>query len=467
MEQIGPYQIIGELGRGGMGIVYRGLDPVIGRTVAVKTVHSSDLGDSVEQEKLKERLFREAKSAGILSHPGIVTIYQAGQENDVLFIAMEFIDGPNLAEALARTKPSVELTLQILKQAAEALDYAHSKGVIHRDIKPANLLLQSEGRIKVADFGIAKLAATNLTKTGTTVGSPAYMSPEQIRAMPMDGRADQYSLAIVAYEMLTGLRPYDSDTITSLVFKVVFEQPDLSKLENVPGGMNMQPVFLKALAKTAPERFPTCMAFWEALSVAAGMGAGSQLESTLLLSGVGNANGPSSPGGKTVAGTIPLNATRVEPQPEPPPAKPPEEPSRRGVMLGGVGALVVALAGGGYWMFGRKTPDPKPEDPGKGKTVDPPPGDGEKATAPELIKRVSAEYTPEAYKAGIQGSVRVRIGINEQGRVEEAEVVKSLDPGLDKKAIEAAKKWTFKPAMLRGKPVAVRSQVELEFLIQK
>jgi serine/threonine-protein kinase len=455
MEQIGPYQILGELGRGGMGIVYRGLDPVIGRTVAVKTVHSSDLGDSVEQEKLKERLFREAKSAGILSHPGIVTIYQAGQDKDVLFIAMEFIDGPNLADALARTKPSVELTLQILKQAAEALDYAHTKGVIHRDIKPANLLLQSEGRIKVADFGIAKLAATNLTKTGTTVGSPAYMSPEQIRAMPMDGRADQYSLAIVAYEMLTGLRPYDSDTITSLVFKVVFEQPDLSLLQNVPGGSKMEPVFLKALAKTAPERYDNCMAFWAALAEAAGAGERSQLESTLPFSSVNTQQATTG-----VNAPLPKSA-----EPAAAPAAPP--PSRRGLIAGIAAAVVIVGGGGVYWAMSSKTPSPEPkkEDP-KPEPPKQPTGE-ERATAPELLQRVNPDYTPEALKAGIQGAVKLRIGINEQGKVEEADVVKSLDPGLDLKAIEAVKKWSFKPAMLKGKPVAVRSQVELEFLIQK
>ena len=443
MEQIGPYKIQGELGRGGMGIVYRGIDPVIGRTVAVKTVHAAELGDSVEQEKLKERLFREAKSAGILSHPGIVTIYQAGQDKDVLFIAMEFIDGPNLAEALARTRPSVELTLQLLKQAAEALDYAHSKGVIHRDIKPGNLLLQSEGRVKVADFGIAKLAATNLTKTGTTVGSPAYMSPEQIRAGPMDGRADQYSLGIVAYEMLTGLRPYDSDTITSLVFKIVFEQPDLSQLDQVPGGGQLEPVFRKALAKTAEERYSTCLAFWQALSDAAKAGVRAEMDETGPI--------PSTPA------KVPSIQNQLDAPP--PTLSPPDSAgsSRRGLILAGAGALALALGGGGFWMWTHREPSP-PQAP---------PGDVEKAIPPTPIQEVNPDYTPEALKAGIQGTVRLRVGINEQGQVEEAEVVGPLDPGLDQKAIEAVKKWKFQPATLKGKPVAMRARVDLKFHIEK
>ena len=465
MEQIGPYKIEGELGRGGMGIVYRGVDPVIGRTVAVKTLHTAELGDRAEQEKLRERLFREAKSAGILSHPGIVTIYQAGQDRDVLFIAMEFIDGPNLADALLRTKPNLETLLDLLRQAAEALDYAHSKGVVHRDIKPANLLLQSGGRIKIADFGIAKLASTNLTRTGTTVGSPAYMSPEQIRASAVDGRADQYSLAILAFEMFTGRRPYDSDTITSLVFKIVFEQPDFSSLDQVPGGQRLDPVFRKALAKAADDRYPNCVAFWQALSDASKSTSPKEVESTV----------PSVPPASTIS-TIPMTVQPpVQPQAQPfspPPPPPPPAGGSSKVILGLAGVVALLVAGGGFWMWSHRettTPIvPIAKEETKVVPSDPTAQNGqEKATKPVPIQTFTAEYTPEALKAGIQGSVKVRVGIDEQGNVEEANVIGPLDPGLDQKALEAARKWKFKPALLRGKPVAVTSQVELEFLIDK
>lgn len=465
MDQIGPYQIQGELGRGAMGVVFRGIDPVIGRTVAVKTLHTKDLGDSSEQEKLKERLFREAKSAGILSHPNIVTIYQAGQDNDVLFIAMEFIDGPNLADVLLKTRPRVELTLELLKQAAEALDYAHSKGVVHRDIKPANLMLQREGRIKIADFGIAKLASTNLTKTGTSVGSPAYMSPEQIRAAPVDGRADQYSLAIMAYEMITGVRPYDSETITSLVFKIVFEQPDLSALGQVEGGSRLEPVFRKALSKAADDRYPNCVAFWYALAAAWQAGGSSKLDETW-----GNPSAMPMPSPAPAPQSAPLVAAPMVATPV---------TGRRpglssGMLMGIAAGAAVMIGGGGFWMWSSRNAVAPTQPVLHGEKAKAPlekaaqdQGSPEKATQPIPLQQVAAEYTPEALKAGIEGSVLVKVGINEQGDVEEAEVVRPLEPGLDKKALEAAKKWKWKPAMVKGKPVAVQQQVELEFLIKK
>jgi TonB family protein len=386
-----------------------------------------------------------------------------------------------------------------LKQAAEALDYAHSKGVIHRDIKPANLLLQSEGRIKVADFGIAKIAATNLTKTGTTVGSPAYMSPEQIRAMAMDGRADQYSLGIVAYEMLTGLRPYDSDTITSLVFKVVFEQPDLSKLEQVPGGLRMDPVFRKVLAKSAEDRFPNCMAFWQALSDAAnGVDQPTDFEATLPLNSSkpktstvsSPADGPppariETEARPSLAVPLPLSSPPVikpEPRQQPsyqsPPvaaavAHPAQSSSSR-IGLIGIAVAVLALAGGGYWMWSQRTPPVGPEHREKenrekdriGKKG-PVEGAHEKVVPPQVITSPEAEYTPEAQRAGIEGVVRLRIGINERGQVTEARVVKPLDPGLDHKAIQAVLRWTFKPATFNGKPVPFEAQVEQHFVIPR
>jgi len=192
VQRLGPYQILGELGRGGMGTVYRGLDPLIGRSVAIKTVRLAEVADSSELALLRERLYREAQSAGILSHPGIVTVYHVGEENGVSFIAMEFIDGPTLSAILSSgARPPRDWAISVLRQAAAALDFAHQRGVVHRDIKPANLMLTSDGRVKVADFGVARIASSSLTRTGMSLGSPSYMSPEQVQAAAVDGRSDQ------------------------------------------------------------------------------------------------------------------------------------------------------------------------------------------------------------------------------------------------------------------------------------
>lgn len=266
MSRLGQYELIEEIGRGGMGVVYRGVDPIIRRHVAIKTIRLGEMGDASEREFLQERLFREAQSAGILSHPGIVTIYQVGQEAEVTFIAMEFIDGPNLARLLTEGALPIERMIEILTQTAAALDYAHQHGVIHRDIKPANIMLTSDGRAKIADFGVAKLISSSLTRTGMTVGSPSYMSPEQVQGKAVDGRADQYSLAVVAYEMLTREKPFQAETFTALVYKIVFEEPSLERLAHTAIGSRVEQVLRKALSKQADNRFATCSEFAQALA---------------------------------------------------------------------------------------------------------------------------------------------------------------------------------------------------------
>src|SRR5437870_11107400 len=195
MDRIGRYQIVKELGRGAMGVVYQAVDPTIGRHVAIKTIRLGELDDPDERAKLRERLFREARSAGILSHPGIVTIYDMEEQGDVAFIAMEFVDGPTLDQLLSAREPMPpERMMNILRQTAVAMDYAHQKGIVHRDIKPANIMIASDGAVKITDFGIAKLTtAQQYTQTGTIVGTPNYMSPKQVQGPPVSGRADQFS----------------------------------------------------------------------------------------------------------------------------------------------------------------------------------------------------------------------------------------------------------------------------------
>jgi serine/threonine protein kinase len=270
MPQIGRYQVVRELGRGAMGIVFEARDPLIDRTVAVKTIRLDTLGDASEAEGLQERLFREARSAGALSHPGIVVVHDLGRHEDVAYIAMERVDGPTLEHVLATGGiPKRDEALRILRQTAAALDYAHQRGVVHRDIKPGNLMLDRTGsgaQVKITDFGIAKIASTQqLTRTGTVMGTPSYMSPEQITAQPLDGRADQFSLAVIAFEMLAGARPFRADTLAGLVHQIVYEDRASARSLRAELPATVDEVLRRGLAKNAAERYPSCMAFVEDL----------------------------------------------------------------------------------------------------------------------------------------------------------------------------------------------------------
>ncbi|MGA3185483.1 MAG: SUMF1/EgtB/PvdO family nonheme iron enzyme [Bryobacteraceae bacterium] len=269
MDDIGRYRIIGELGSGGMGIVYRAYDPVLGREVAIKTLKLSELSDPAEREALRERLGREARAAAALSHHGIVTIHDVVQQGDLICLVMERIEGQTLAHVLLTQPPlDVNTVFRIIREAASALDYAHRKGIVHRDIKPANIMLDESGAVKIADFGIAKITTSNTrtqSASGLIVGTAGYMSPEQLRGATIEGHADQFSLAVVAYEMLVNRRPFMADSLIALTHQVVFEEPPtLSTLR--PGlGVLADAVFHKALAKNPADRFPTCSAFAAAL----------------------------------------------------------------------------------------------------------------------------------------------------------------------------------------------------------
>jgi len=270
MDRIGRYRIVRELGRGAMGVVYHAIDPHIGRPVAIKTIQLGALSKPEEQERLRERLFREARSAGILSHPGIVTIYDVDQQGDLAYIAMEYVDGPTLDEMLSQEEPlSAEKMSSILGQTAVALDYAHQKGIVHRDIKPANIMIASGGTVKITDFGIAKVTASDqFTMTGSIVGTPHYMSPEQVQGRAVDGRSDQFSLAVITYEMLTGEKPYTGEHLTTVVYKIVSEEPLPPHRLNSTLGAPIEGVLRKALSKKSEARFATCQEFSLALEKA-------------------------------------------------------------------------------------------------------------------------------------------------------------------------------------------------------
>ena len=269
MQRIGRYEVVSELGRGAMGVVYRAEDPAIGRTVAIKTIRLSDFSDPAENSRLRDRLFREAQSAGILSHPGIVTIYDIAEEGGFAYIFMEFVDGPTLEKILAsENAPGPQEILNILRQVAAALDYAHRKGIVHRDIKPANIMIHEDGTPKIADFGVAKMLSQNMTQAGAIMGTPNYMAPEQVQGKPVDGRADQFSLAVIAYEIITGERPFAAESLPTLLFKLVAEEPPLPHRLNPSLPKEVNPVILRAMSKSGEGRYSSCSEFIAALESA-------------------------------------------------------------------------------------------------------------------------------------------------------------------------------------------------------
>jgi serine/threonine-protein kinase len=272
MDRIGRYKVVRELGRGAMGVVYHAIDPNIGRPVAIKTIQLGEKRTPEEQERLRERLFREARSAGILSHPGIVTIYDVEQQDDLAYIAMEYVDGPTVDQWLTEQRSvAPEWLFSILAQTANALDYAHQKGIVHRDIKPANIMIAADGTVKIADFGIAKInASEQLTMTGSIVGTPHYMSPEQVQGQAVDGRSDQFSLAVVAFEMLTGEKPFTGEHLTTVVYKIVAEDPVPPHRLNPTLSGPIDAVLRRGLAKKPENRYRTCREFAEALEKACG-----------------------------------------------------------------------------------------------------------------------------------------------------------------------------------------------------
>jgi hypothetical protein len=258
-HQLGRYEIVAELGRGAMGVVFRARDPKIDRTVAIKTI-SVPASSKHDIEHYRQRFFREAQAAGRMSHPGIVTIYDVGEDETTHtpFIVMECVEGNSLDRVVATAstgKLPRDMALKLLRQIAEALDYAHRQGIVHRDIKPANVMVTTEGQPKIADFGIAKLAMVETTLPGHVVGTPAYMSPEQLNGKIVDGRSDLFSLGVIAYWLLTGAKPFDGETLTEICVQVVTKDPAPPSEISHDLNMDFDYVLSRALAKDPAMRY--------------------------------------------------------------------------------------------------------------------------------------------------------------------------------------------------------------------
>jgi serine/threonine-protein kinase len=258
LTKIGRYEILEILGRGSMGLVYKALDPKINRLLAIKTIRFSDEFDEDVIQEIKERFFREAEIAGQLSHPSIVTIHDMGEDQDLTFMAMEYLEGENLEKFISKKSLlPLRKVLYVVASVADALEFAHRADVIHRDIKPANIMLLKTGGVKVTDFGIAKAISSSRTRTGVILGTPNYMSPEQIMGQKIDPRSDLFSLGVVFYQLLAGELPFQGDNLSSLLYQITQVKHPALRSFNPRIPVACEQIIDKALAKNLDERFQT------------------------------------------------------------------------------------------------------------------------------------------------------------------------------------------------------------------
>jgi serine/threonine protein kinase len=252
LDQIGKYKILEKVGQGATSTVYKGYDDALGRFVAIKTMSAESGGD----ETLRKRFEREAQSAARLAHPHIITVYDFGQEQDKLYIAMELLEGMDLKQAIVdRQLPTLDQQLDVMEQICEGLAFAHANEIIHRDLKPANIRILADGQVKIMDFGLARQAGSDMTRTGLVMGTPYYMSPEQMRGEHVDTRSDIFSVGCVFYELLTGTKPFDAESLHSVLYKVLKAEPRPARevLPDLPVVVGQ--VLDRALAKDRAQRF--------------------------------------------------------------------------------------------------------------------------------------------------------------------------------------------------------------------
>jgi len=425
MKQYGRYEVVEEIGSGAMGAVFKARDPVMDRVVAVKTIHASALvGPMAEQ--YRERFTREARAAGRLAHPGIVTVFDAGVEGETPYLVMEFVPGRTLEDVLNSGEHyTLDKVCEIGQQLAEALAYAHSNGVIHRDIKPANVQLTgTPERAKIMDFGVAKLTQAQVTSTGTLLGTPAYMAPEQFTGMPLDGRSDLFSLGVILYWMSTGDKPFTGDTITAVSYKIVHTEPIAPRQLNPGIPQALEGIILKCLAKDPAARHQT------GDELAAELAALRTGQPTSTASGIRTPIPAGTSPGRTIstAVTVPLGSSAQmrrsglqapqtpqapaaprQPAPEVPlrvvPAAEPPRSSAK-IWIGLLAALLLVVLAGGAWMLkqqkdreaaelaARQQPVPAPQLPTPTQTAAAPAADAKPASNPPPVTPAPAPSKP-------------------------------------------------------------------------
>jgi serine/threonine protein kinase len=262
----GRYEILGELGRGGMGVVYRAKDPSIGRTVAVKIIQLSEEGTGMSHAQLVEGFQTEARAAGLLTHPNIVVIYDVGESDGVYYITMELVNGKSLQSMLdSGERFLLPRLLRIMEQVCSALQFAHDHGVVHRDIKPANIMLTSDDFVKITDFGTAKIMQYGASQQTSAMGTPGYMSPEQIKGKAVDGRTDIFSLGVMLYEMTTGQKPFKGQDIATILYHILNEEPVSPHQVNPNIALGVSSTIMKALTKSPHLRYENCRELLEDL----------------------------------------------------------------------------------------------------------------------------------------------------------------------------------------------------------
>lgn len=263
---LGRYEIMDELGRGAMGIVYKAYDPVVGRIVALKTVRLDATGK--EREELVARLRQEAQAAGRLDHPNIVTLYDAGEAEGLFYLTMHYVKGKPLSELMGEGRQlPVKQILLLMDQVCDGLHYAHERGIVHRDLKPSNIIVAAEGMAKILDFGVAKVAETGTTRAGTVLGTPSYMSPEQAQGARVDRRSDIFSLGAIFYELLTGEKAFPGNTPTAIIHKIVHEEPIPPRVLEPGIDPALEDIIRRALAKDPLQRYQTCKELLQDLKV--------------------------------------------------------------------------------------------------------------------------------------------------------------------------------------------------------
>ncbi|MEM1249910.1 MAG: protein kinase [Acidobacteriota bacterium] len=377
-SHLGRYRIVSKLGAGAMGDVFLAEDPQIDRQLAIKTVKLHGSQDEVEVRK--QRMLVEARAAGRLVHPHVVTLFDAGEDGGTVYLVFEFVSGQDLSARLRADEPvSLAEALQVVRQTASALHHAHRQGIVHRDIKPSNIMLTDEGEAKVGDFGIAKLnnQETELTTTGMLIGTPHYMSPEQVRGETLDGRSDVFSLGSVLFELLHRRRPFPSETLTTLVYQILHEDPTSGLRGNLP--TELANLLRKMLTKDLDERLDAGSVAQEIQRIEGSMAAEQLAHAAWTVEGVGVPSPPPAPA--TPAATQPPPAATKAPAPPPPPSTPvqataqpvpPPAQSTSTLSAGSAGGrrwlpfvaaagclsifALGAIAGGVLWFSGRDQP---------------------------------------------------------------------------------------------------------------